>query len=199
MLSPVQIVRSVEGRDHRRLVDRLLANGRCHSRLAGDALRQPEALMPAAIGLGLQRICELAYAPVPEGSDLAHRLIRLQRRDGLFGPPHSISGPQHLIAGTAVALRGMIDWRHQFQHRDDESALLDQCIDRALDAIAWLFHADADAEVDEAALAVALWQLGDCERAGARLPMAKIRLRITQAAPEFLRDDLPRLALTMAA
>lgn len=199
MLNPNQIVRFIDSRNHRMLVDRVLVNGRCHSRLARSLLEQPEIIGVSALGLGLQRVCELAYWAVPEGAELAHRLIRTQRRDGLFvaGTSPTTLNASHLMASTAVAARGLIDWRSQFQHRDEEAALLDACISRALNALAAACRSTATA--DSAALAVVLWQLGDCEQACLRIPLGSIRDSISHASPAFLRDDLPRLALTRAA
>ncbi len=198
MLSPSQIGRFITNEDYRRLVDRLLSNGRCHSRRAQAVLHVQESLEVAAIGLGLQRICELAYWPVPEGADLAHRLLRLQPRDGLFGPPHSMPNAAPIIAASAVALRGLIEWNGAFEHREDERPLLERSIDRGLRALASVWSGAATSR-ELVPWAIVLWQLGDSEQALATLPAKWIRSAVAAADPGLLHDDLTRLALTMAA
>ena len=199
MLSPSQIGRFIANRDYRRLVDRLLNNGRCHSRRAQALLHAPESIEVAAIGLGLQRICELAYWPVPEGIEFSHQLFRLQRRDGLFGPAHSNPSDGWIVAASAVALRGMSEWSAAFEHREDERLLLERSIARGLGAIASVWSCAATGGESLAPWAIVLWQLGDNEQALAILPLRSIRNAIATADPDLLRDDLTRLALTMAA
>lgn len=205
MIAPSQIVGSIDNQKHRVLIDRLLSNGRCHSAVAQRVLRQPESLMPSAIGLGLQRIGELAYWALPEGVDLAHRLLRLQRRDGLYGS--NSAEIDHLIGPTAIAVRALVDWLSHFNHDEAERALLQQSVERACLALCVAFEREShdvrDAreqhETEDARWAIVLWQLGDCEAACARLPMHEIHDRIKTSSPAFRADDLSRLALTMAA
>lgn len=199
MLTPTQIGRFIANKDFRRLIDRLLSNGRCHSRRAQARLHEPEALEVAAIGLGLQRICELAYWSVPDGSDLAHQLLRLQRRDGSFGQRHAVADSQHLIEGSAVALRALIEWLDAFDHREDERSLLEQSIERGLLALKREWRQRETGDSNDLAWAIVLWQMGDEDRARERLPMTAIRKRLSSVSPALLADDLTRLALTMAA
>lgn len=199
MMTAEQIIRSIENQEHRRLVGRLLSNGRCLSRRAHEILHSNGALEPSAIGLGLQRICELTYWPLPAGAEIAHRLMWLQRRDGLFGAAHSTSPQDQLIAGSAVALRGLIDWATAFAHREDERSLLQAAIHRGLTSIASSFDEAPSASSREVSWAVVLWQLGDCDIASECLPLRSMRERVAASSPELLRDDLTRLALTMAA
>ena len=198
MLSPSQIGRFIANEDYRRLVDRLMSNGRCHSRRARTLLNVSESLETAAIGLGLQRICELAYWPVPDGADLAHRLLRLQRRDGLFGP-HSVSNAGQLIGASAVALRGLIEWSAAFDHREGERLLLERSIVRGLRALASVWSGATPGGASLVPWAIVLWQLGDSSEALATIPMESIRKAVAAADQDLLHDDLTRLALTMAA
>ncbi len=197
MLTPSQILRSIESREFRRLIDRLLTNGRCHSQHARRLLQQPAGIEAVAIGLALQRIGELAYWAVPEGSDLAHRLMRLQRHDGSFSDVACEQHDASHVAATAIALRGLVHWRTAFTHREDEAALLDRAITRGFRALSSSLAESHD--ISEIALAVVVWQLGDCELAGTHLPMSDLQSRLASAESVFLRDDLPRLALTLAA
>ncbi|HVP73689.1 MAG TPA: hypothetical protein VMS30_08120 [Phycisphaerales bacterium] len=189
MLSPNQIGRFIANEDYRRLVDRLLTNGRCHSRRAQALLHAPESLEVAAIGLGLQRICELAYWPVPDGSELAHRLMRLQHRDGLFAGQ---------IGASAVALRGLIEWSGGFDQREDECLLLERSVERGVRALAAAWSGAALDSESLAQWAIVLWQLGDSSEVLAPL-LQSIRKAVAASDPHLLCDDLTRLALTMAA
>lgn len=198
MLKPSQILRSFDSCEYRRLIDRLLTNGRCHSRQASRLLHEDEVIMPAAAGMALQRICELAYWAVPEGCDLAHRLLRLQQRDGTFSCPSANLDWSAKIAATSVALRGLADWRMGFSHHPAELAMLDQAIERACTALASLITTNFEG-MGDALRALVLWQLADCNQACASLPLRDMHNRLAKADSDFLRDDLSRLALTMAA
>jgi hypothetical protein len=198
MISAIQILRLAGSNEYRRLVERLLSNGRCHSSLAMSVLRNAETAAAAGLGLALQRLCELAYWPHPDGAALAQKLVRLQRRDGLFG--HGLARDTDVIAASAIALRGLIDWASQFPPDDNRLALVRQSIDRAWRAIAaQSTDAKDEREWNEVTWAIVLWQLGECDEARARLPIRQIRSRITSASAALLADDLSRLALTMAA
>jgi hypothetical protein len=202
MITQTQIVRLIEAQEYSRLADRLLSNGRCHSAQAIDRLARPEAAAPVALGLGLQRLCELTYWPHPHGAGIAHRLVRIQRRDGSF-----VSGTESsadaTLAVTATALRGLIDWLAQHDHsgrNDDRLALIRNSIDRAWHALAAAFAtARASDQWDHVAWAIVLWQLGDCDDARLNLPIDRIRREIEDSSAAPIADDLTRLALTMAA
>jgi hypothetical protein len=202
MITQTQILRLVEAQEYSRLIDRLLSNGRCHSAQAIDLLGRPEAAAPVALGLALQRLCELTYWPHPHGAGLAHRLVRMQRRDGAFGGGLEPSADATLAA-TAAALRGLIDWLAQHNHsgrNDDRLALIRNSIDRAWRALATACAtARASDQWDHVAWAIVLWQLGDCEDARLHLPIDRIRRQIEDSSAAPIADDLTRLALTMAA
>jgi hypothetical protein len=198
MIAPSQIVRFIDNRNHRTLIDRLLSNGRCHSPMARHVLHAPGAQAAAAIGLGLQRIAELAYWALPEGVDLAHRLLHMQRRDGHFGL--ATADIDDIIASTAIGIRALTDWLANFKHDDAERSLVHRGVDRACLALRVAFNGESNDEApNPAAWAVVLWQLGDCDIACKRLPLREIREHVRASDPEFRADDLSRLALTMAA
>ncbi len=205
MITQTQILRMVESQAFARLVDRLITNGRCHSPVAIKMLQQPETAGPAALGLALQRLCEITYWPSPDGTALAHRLVRMQRRDGVFcGGASADSGAR--VAATAVALRGLIDWvtQHNDQRatggNDDRLAIIRKAIARAWEALAREWRdARTRGKCDEAVWAIALWQLGDCDDARKHLPIDEIRRNVIASSAALLADDLTRLAITLDA
>jgi len=185
-----------------------------HTEGLAAALQRAEAAAPAALGLALQRLCELDYASHPHGAHLAHAplahaplahtplahaLLRLQRREGLFGPEQVPA--ETLIAASAVALRGLIDWSERFAEQDERAAIFRGAIQRGWCALSAAFVAGTlqRRAWDDVAWAIVLWQLAECPEAHQRLPIAAIRRRLTsEPAALTASDDLTRLALLAA-
>ena len=126
----------------------------------------------AALGIALQRVCELTYGWTPVGAQISERLLELQRIDGLFG---GRSGGRTAGAGaSAVAVKGLMAWRDHVSEATGEDvgqhgpadrgqspateastrARLNRAIDAAL-------HAISDAQVDPTVESeIIRWQLG---------------------------------------
>jgi hypothetical protein len=110
MLTLSQIERLLDAGHYGVLLDRVLANGRCHERELRQALRCPGVLAAAALGMALQRVCELSYGPSPLAARLADRLLDLQQVDGGFGPDRDTpAAARDAILASAIALRGLLD------------------------------------------------------------------------------------------
>ena len=195
MISRVQIQRMVETGAWGRLVQRILANGRCRSAAARQRLSEPGPAMVAGLGLALQRLCELTYGPTDIADRLACRLLRLQRPDGLFGGRESPS-----LAASAVALRGLLTWGEQGgrsaagpHHR------LDSAIERGIAAIAATLSRPGQRSSDRVDVEVVLWQLGHNDAFRRAVPVT--RIAPSPAGSERRRggDDLTRFATAAAA
>ena len=198
MISRRQIERMACAESYRRLAERILANGRCHSRAARERLCGPDAAAPAALGLALQRLAELTYGQEPLGDALARRLRGMQQSDGLFGETAVPS-----VAGSAAAMKGLMVWGDREAElgraADAETA---EALRRGLRAIC----AEIDAplsRVDEQDLAVILWQLGDRAAFREAAPVDRLVQRIGNAlashSDEDDEDDLSRYAHATAA
>lgn len=198
MLSLVQIQRLVAARDCRLLVDRVLSNGRLDSQAVRACLTSPQAVVTAALGLALQRACELTYGPTAIAADLAWRLLDQRRGDGLFG-----TGPTPSIAASAVAIRGLLAFLDQSRAaarngRQAPDAIAD-AVNSAIAALAELQRDDGLLGRDTTETAIVVWQLGDRAefRAALRLPdLLSSSLDIDDNHEE---DALRRLAHAVAA
>jgi len=132
MLSIRQIEKLIEAASHRRLVQRILANGRCQEPAIIDRLVEPGAAAPAALGLALQRLLELSWGPTAALAGTVRRLLSCQDSQGMFRTPivalvaavaeagemapaqgntlRSADPSSPALAATAVALRGLAQW-----------------------------------------------------------------------------------------
>ena len=201
MISQHLIVRLIEAREYRQLIDRILANGRCRSPLAKRTLMQAEAAEVAAIGLAIQRICEITYRPAPQAAALVERLLQLQREDGTF---NAAPGADHevILAATAVAIRALISYQAQ------ASAL-------GLPGDSRVHHANARgvAALERAAAsclnqrmldapacwAIILWQLGDVAEFRQNICVEAILDLLNACGAEIIEEELARYAHAMAA
>ena len=201
MISQHLIVRLIEAREYRQLIDRILANGRCRSPLAKRTLMRPEAAEVAAIGLAIQRICEITYRPAPQAAALVERLLQLQREDGKF---NAATGADHevILAATAVAIRALISYQ------DQGSAL-------GLSGDSRVHHANARgvAALERAAAsclnkrmldapacwAIILWQLGDVAEFRQNICVEAILDLLNACGAEIIEEELARYAHAMAA
>lgn len=158
MLSLFQIQRLADNENFDQLIRRVLSNGRCLDRTAAERLCGVEACRGAALGLALQRTCELTYGLDPVADALAQRLLSHQRGDGMFGLPRSPS-----IAATAIAVRALALWLAQASEQSpDAGAVLFSRVEAAVTAAtrALARHQDADGSFgDDVDDEIALWQL----------------------------------------
>jgi hypothetical protein len=197
MISQSQIDRLLGSEDYGRLIERILSNGRCRSIVARDTLRQPGALLPAALGLALQRITELTYRPAPLADRLALSLVAIQREDGMFGSD-SASAPAELAA-TAIALRGLIGWIACRPTRADEHVQESRsAVARGLQALSRRSRAP-DLQVDALGWAIALWQMGDLVEFRSAVAIEKLLQAVGDCGAELIEPDLRRYARAMAA
>jgi hypothetical protein len=160
MLTIPHILRLIEAEAYGRLIERVLANGRCDSPDICRRLSRPDVRVPAALGLALQRCVELSYSPTAVAGALVGRLLDQQRGDGLFG---SASHESQLIA-TAVALRSLADLPLPPGEGKGEGvtdSTLNSAINEARDSLAHLANAIDWLALSPVAAAIALWQLGD--------------------------------------
>ncbi len=198
MISPNQIARMIEIGSYGRLIGRILSNGRCESRHARQRLEEPTVRAVAAIGLALQRFCELTYGPSAAGAGMARRLIGMQRADGLFG-----GGPSAPLAASAVALKGLLAWRRQIQADGQKDESLDGVIQAGVVALAAALEERRFAEQDAADVEVVIWQLGRevvFRRAAGDGALAELLDRLTDHRHDAVAvDDLARFAHAAAA
>lgn len=199
MISHVQIDRMIELKEYRRLVERILDNGRSRSNMAKRVLSRPEAAGPAALGLSLQRLAELTYAPTATADRIARRLVVMQRRDGLFG--YGSDTPyETLLAATAAAVRGLIDYAgHLRASGQPLNPSVNQALERGMDALANSFASLTNTTNGALGWAIVLWQLGDVQAFRQRVPVHQLLAMLNHAAVELIDDDLSRLATAMAA
>ena len=153
MISLTHIERLLRAESYGRLVEKVLSNGRRVNRAIARRLGVAEAVAAAACGLALQRCCELTYAPTPLAERLAMRLLQMQRNDGHFS---------RAIAGSAVALRGLLDY---LQHHRDVGETVDPDVSAAVTEALAAFRrtqsahgASPDNAVEST---IVLWQLGE--------------------------------------
>ncbi len=196
MLTVAQIERLVESREFGRLAARIVENGRCDAAEEAEVRRRIDAgcgLEPAALGLALQRMCELTYAPCPPARTPAARLIGSQRADGLWGDG------RYSVAASAMALRGLLD----YERLHDECRMtspngLEAAIDRGARALTSLQRVDGSIGRDGLDNLIVMWQLGGSHP---YLPIRFFDLRRAIERKERPREYRPlhRLACAAAA
>lgn len=194
MISQVQIQRMVETGAWGRLVQRILANGRCRSAAARRRLSEPGPAMVAGIGLALQRLCELTYGPSDIADGLAQRLLGLQRPDGLFSGRETPS-----VSASAVALRGLLTWGEQRGQPADPDHHLDTAIERGIAAIATALSRPGQRPLDRVEIEVVLWQLGHNDAFRRAVPVTRIAPSLAGSGRGRGGDDLTRFATAAAA
>jgi hypothetical protein len=114
MLNLQQIERLIEANQYPHLIQRILANGREVDERVHRALLCPAIVAPAALGLALQRACELSYGPTDVVERIVARLLDLQHANGRFGSDRfTPRATGDAIIATAIALRGLLDYQHQ--------------------------------------------------------------------------------------
>lgn len=195
MISENQIDRLIRGGEDRQLADRILANGRCPWPAVRRWLRERAAARPLALGLAVQRLCELCYGPSPQATSLVERLLVLQQPEGFFG-----RDGQPCLAATAVAGRALLDFAaHQRQAGLAPSPRVLNAFDHAIKALA----AWPTGSLDPWIAGVVLWQLGDQPDCRTRLARHRLVELVSAGLLGMPRQaglrDLGRIALAMAA
>lgn len=94
MISLPKLVRFTHSQQFDRMFDEVTHNGRGLPLAARLRLSEVEAQPATALGLALQRVCDLTYRPTPASIVLLEGLLERQRSDGSFGG----------VSATAVAL-----------------------------------------------------------------------------------------------
>lgn len=180
MISLHQIERLVEQEAYGRLVRRVLANGRCADSAVLTSLREPGVLRPAALGLALQRVCELSYEPSPTAIRLARLLLRMQTEDGRVGPLALCA------AATAIAMRGLLELRELLEGLADHAILrevTDAAIRRGIESLAARQRAGAIGS-DTTDAAIVLWQLGGSGQFREGVCMSKLMREVAMGLAE---------------
>ncbi len=153
MISLTHIERLLRAESYRRLVERVLTNGRRVNRAVARHLEVSDAVAAAACGLALQRCCELTYAPTPLAERLAMQLLEMQRNDGHFS---------RSVAASAVALRGLLDYlQHHREVGEAVDAQVSAAVAEALAAFRRTQLVDGALRNDAVESTIVLWQLGD--------------------------------------
>lgn len=167
MLNLVQIDRLAEQGAWERLIERVLQNGRGNDLLMRLCLTREEAIAPAAIGLALQRVCELTYGPTGFGFGLVAQLLHLQREDGSFMSADIDTNEMDGVArrsspaATAIAIRALLEWKQQCASTGyDFDPRIDVAIERGLFSLACRQREDGGFSEIDAESALVLWQLG---------------------------------------
>ena len=199
MISRIQIQRMIQIGAWSRLVDRILANGRCRSLPARRRLSEEGTAAVAGLGLALQRLCEITYGPSTLAARLAQRLRRLQREDGLF-----TAGCSPSPAATAVAVAGLLAWREQrIAAGAGPDRGLDGAIARGIAAIAEALKRPGQQPPDRVDIEVVLWQLGRHDAFRQAVPLADLAPACVSggrgSGGRRGDDDLTRFAAAAAA
>lgn len=199
MLSTARIERLIALEAYGRLVRSILQNGRGGGQPLACRLTRPGTITPAALGLALQRHCELTYEPHRVAAGIAERLRGLQREDGLYGP-----GPAGCLAATAVAVRGLADWiqLHQLAVKGPlppGALAAHRTIDRAVSAMGRLQDDDGALGADPLDAAIVIWQLGQLPAFRQAVRCDELLHWIDRASRSSLPPDLDRFAHAAAA
>lgn len=213
MITLHQIQRLADHGAFDQLIDVVLRNGRDLPLAARHRLSDPDWAEPAALGLGLVRLCELVHIPNRSVRVMAERLVGRQREGGGWG--EGLSG----IAATAAAVAGLEAVETLAGRRPGAvGERLARRIAAAIDAgVHWLSTRQgaalqpalfepgidsADEETPDRSLlggvldsALVLWLLGDSARFAAA---ARVRDLAAAAAAEARSDADVRAVLTLA-
>jgi len=196
MLTIQQILRLVEVEANERLVERILANGRCDAPEIARRLARPDVVVPAALGLALQRCAELSYGPTAVAGALVGRLLDQKRGDGLFG---SSSIESRFIA-SAIALRGLAEFaRAASSAGASPTAAAHAALNEVKAALARLIAAADSRWLSPLPAAVVLWQLRDRPDLRADWPAGAWAALVHRAESAAAPRSLHRFALAFAA
>lgn len=164
MITAHRIERLLDAGFHDRLLTEVLQNGRELPLAARLRLSAPEALVPAAAGLALQRLSELTHRPGRTAREHALALVGMQDASGGFGSP----------AATAAAVAGLLAVIGQCAARPGVATpefvqRLDRAVDLGLHALFQTQRAGGDEECpgllgDAMDSALGLWLLGEAPR-----------------------------------
>ncbi len=168
MINITQIDRLVEQRAWERLIERILQNGRGGNLQVRLRLARRDAAAPAALGLAIQRLCELTFGPTPIARGLVAQLLHLQDGNGGFvesgsdGQPESADCCRRVSpAATAIAVRALIQWSDFAQMcGEDVDPRIAVAVSRGLFALACLQDEVGGFDNDVVESAIVLWQLG---------------------------------------
>lgn len=199
MLSTHQISSLVRFEEFPRLVDRVLANGRCPNPVVRRQMSLSEVAAPAGLGLGLQRLAELSYGPTMLGQHLVDRLISLQRKDGNFGSGAEPS-VDSMLAATGTALAGLLRWMRQCREAGTKvDATVGNAIQRGWIALSRMYGQRDTVENHPTGWSIVAWQLGAFDEFRRMLPVQHLLNRLDQAMDEPALNELNRYAHAAAA
>jgi len=207
MISLSQIERMIEHGSHAQLIRRILANGRCTCPAIREHLLGrpggPDTPIIAA-GLALQRCCELSYGLTDLAGDLAMRLITAQMPDGRLGIADDTA-----LAATAIALRGLIEYRDQLagmgggsdseRETDGQDPKVDTAIERGMSAVSHLVNLWANSRDHATGILIAVWQLGHLPSFRACIDVDRVLMRLRERYARDLDARLVDYAFAQAA
>jgi hypothetical protein len=170
MLNLPRLSRLVESGEFERILEEVSRNGRPLPIGVRLRLSEPAGLPPSAMGLALQRVCELTYRPTPLAVALARGILDRQDAGGLFGT----------LSATAVALAALFSFSDQLALLTSAAAAerfgvdedLARKVRRAVEAAVHRLHRAQEESPagrlgepptligDELDSAIVLWQLG---------------------------------------
>lgn len=163
MISATQIQRMLGARQHARLVDRILRNGRCEDQAVRSLLMDSPTVEPVALGLAAQRLLELDYGRSPLVDGLARRIAhRLERARPAPASDHGA------LAALSIMTNALLDWLDLAPARKSEDpggtalrALVKRAAMRGLHVLAGAQDADGSLGASALLSSIVLWQLGD--------------------------------------
>lgn len=171
---------------YRRIIRRILDNGRCHCPAVRQALIVSTAAEVIAEALALQRCCELTWAVTPLGSTLAQSLTSRLSQTDLIAEDS---------AAAAIAVRALLDWADLSS--TDNSAI----ISNAVAALAQSQDKYGLLNADVMSSAIVLWQLSDRPEVARRFGSVHWERLVaaTRRCGSAISKDFSRFAYAMAA
>lgn len=210
MLSLRHIERMVETKAYPRLIQRILANGRCESPSAIQRLLEPRAVSPAALGLALQRVLELAYGPLPLADHLIGMLLALQTQNGecenqvIISPSsrrisaRAIAGqdslsPNGSVSAQAVVLGSLLKWRNQADppRTPEQASLISRvsfAAEQGLTELGRQITPESMDTFDPIDAFIIHWQLGELSAAKKRIDFHSLIHRLNRASDRAMRS-----------
>ena len=210
MLSLRHIERMVESKAYPRLVQRILANGRCESPRAIERLLEPRAVSPAALGLALQRILELAYGPLPLAGQLIRMLLALITSNGegdnqvIISPSsrrisaRAVAGqdslsPNGSLSAKAVVLGSLLKWGHQADppRTPEQASLISRvsfAAERGLIELGRQITPESMDTIDPIDAFIIHWQLGELTAAKKRIDFHSLIHRLNRTSDRAMRS-----------
>lgn len=197
MISLTQIERMIDHGSYPQLIRRILSNGRCTCPAIREHLIGSPAgpdIPLAACGIALQRCCELSYLPTALAGKLAGRLLDAQMPDGRFGIADDTS-----LATTAIAVRGLIEFREQLCEAGESIQVLDPAVKRGVSAVTQMVNTSTATRDHATGILIAVWQLGHLSAFREQIHVDHVLAQLRETHPRDLDAKLVDYAYAQAA